>query len=242
MNRKQIFALLLVLCAMFSTACGENVENIGEKPSEPPPVVEIPPEDPQQPPQEETPAGEPLSPETLAEYGDWFASMERNGLLRFPYTNGAEGAQIAPYLDLLFYDMGDTDISEEEYALLDAAGMFLEMDEFRLTRGYVTDYLMSHLDMTAETVESILTGDLFGIYLAETDAWYMCHGDCAWMSYTFERGEYFPDSETVKLYYSNPFLTVVVEDDVEFYTEQPMVVTLSMEGGELRVLSNEIAG
>ena len=28
MNRKQIFALLLVLCAMFSTACGENVENI----------------------------------------------------------------------------------------------------------------------------------------------------------------------------------------------------------------------
>lgn len=232
--------IMVVLCAAVLTACGGNVQN--QDMTAPPAAEEQAGavnsgETVQKP----APVGEPLSREALEEYTGYFDRMEHNGLLRFPYADGSDGEQIAPYLDLLFYDIGDTDISEEEYALLEAAGMFLEFDEFRLTRSYVTDYLMSRLDMTKETVESILTGDLFGIYLAETDAWYMCHGDCAWMAYDFERGEYFAENETVTLYYSNSFLTVVETDgDVEFYTDTPMVVTLSVEGGEWYVISNEM--
>ena len=78
-------------------------------------------------------------------------------------------------------------------------------------------------------------------YLPETDAWYTCHGDTAWMPYTFERGVSCPDSASVQLYYTNPFLTVVLENgEVDFLTDQPMVVTISIEGGEWKILSNEL--
>ena len=41
--------------------------------------------------------------------------------------------------------------------------------------------------------------------------------------------------------YRNPFLTVIRPDgEVEFLTDCPMAVTLLIEGGERKVLSNEI--
>ena len=264
MNRRLISLLSLFLCGLLLTACAENRNSTAQLPAEAetpaagestpsgtetPTAGESASANPEIPPTEESsPAvpeqnSESLSEDALAEYADWFLRIEYNGLLRFPYSNGADSTQIAPYLDLLFYDMGETDISDEEYALLEKAGMFLEIDEFRLSRAFITEYLSSALAMPRSQTELMLAEpeNLLGIYLPETDAWYMCHGDTAWMSYTFDRGEYFPDSETVKLYYSNPFLTVLLPDgELDFLTDQPMVVTLSVEGGERYVLANEI--
>lgn len=249
MKRFLTCVLSLVVCLSLLAACGEKQNSTAPSALETPTMVETPPTVPPEVPSsdetetDQTPSGNAISAEALAEYEEWFAQMEYNGLLRFPYTDGSDPAQIAPYLDLLFYDMGDTDITDEEYALLEKAGMFLEIDEFRLTRSFVTEYLVNTLDMLPEQTERMLmeTEDLFGIYLSETDAWYMCHGDTAWMPYSFDQGVYLPNSETVKLYYTNPFLTVVLSDgEVDFLTDQPMVVTILIEGGERRVLSNEI--
>lgn len=239
---KRLLPLLfsLIACALLLAACaGEGtVEST-------PPVPDTPASagDSSNTAATPTPDGTALSAEALAEYADWFAKMEFNGLLRFPYDNGADRNQIAPYLDFLFYDIGETDLSDEERAALDEAGMFMELDEFRLTRAFVTGYLVTYLGMLPEDAAAMLNEaeNPFGIYLPETDAWYMCHSDTAWMPYTFEGGVFLPDSDTVKLYYTNPFLTVVLEDgDAEFLTDQPMAVTLSIEGGEWTVLSNEI--
>lgn len=254
---KRHLILSLLLSAILLTACTGGGNNSGNAaPSDtpaPPPVTETP-ADKETPPDSEaptdgetpsvsTPAGSPISAEAIEEYTNWFSEVDFNGLLRFPYSNGADSAQIAPYLGFLFYDMGETDISDEEYVLLDNAGMFLEVDEFRLPRAFVTEYLVTYLDMVREDAERMLqeADNSLGVYLPETDAWYICHGDTAWMPYTFDRGEYFPQSETVKLYYVNPFLTVRLPDgEIDFLTDQSMVVTILIEGGERRVLSNEI--
>lgn len=260
MKRNLTALLSLLTCLLLLTACAGNTqESTGNaqknSPDSVPPAAdtESSAETPSAEPSGEStdegslppvpmPSGEELSAEAMEEYTNWFAQMDFNGLLRFPYDNSADPTQIAPYLDFLFYDNGETDISDEEYALLDAAGMFLELDEFRLTRTFVVDYLVTWLDMSPEDADAMLSeGDPFGVYLPETDAWYACHGDTAWMPYTFERGISCPESASVKLYYTNPFLTVVLEDgEVDFLTDQPMVVTISIEGGERRVLSNEI--
>lgn len=252
MKRNLIALMSLLTCLLMLAACSGNTQqSIGtpqqNSPDNTPPAVDT--ESSSESPGEDSlppvpmPSGEELSADAMEEYTSWFAQLNFNGLLRFPYDNGADPAQIAPYLDFLFYDNGETDISDEEYALLDAAGMFLELDEFRLPHAFVTDYLVTWLDMSPEDAEAMLQDaeNPFGIYLPETDAWYMCHGDTAWMPYTFERGISCPESASVKLYYTNPFLTVVLDNgDVDFLTDQPMVVTISIEGGERHVLSNEI--
>ena len=255
---KRLYSLLLslLICTLLLTACGgENTQNTtppvsnsqtsadAETPSDETVGENKTTEGGEAAAEEPAPEGCALSAEALAEYADLFATMEGNGLLRFPYDNGADREQIAPYLDLLFYDIGETDLSDEERAALEAAGMFMELDEFRLSRAFVTEYLGTYLDMLPEDVNAMLSEveNPFGTYLPETDAWYMCHGDTAWMSYTFESGVSLPDLEIVKLYYTNPFLAIVLEDgEADFLTDQPMVVTLSIEGGEWRVLSNEI--
>ena len=255
MKRSLILLLSLLICALLLSACADN-EPQNTPAGEPPAVdAEVPAEPPADessdentPPDDGTlppvpmPVGEELSVEALEEYTSFFAQLNFNGLLRFPYENGADREQIAPYLDFLFYDNGETDLSDEEYALLDAAGMFLEVDEFRLTRTFVVDYLVTWLDMAPEDAEAMLSeGDHLGVYLPETDAWYTCHGDTAWMPYTFERGVSCPASASVQLYYTNPFLTVVLENgEVDFLSDQPMVVTISIEGGEWKILSNEL--
>ena len=235
-----IALLSLLVCALLLTACAEKVPH-----KEVPPTPNIPTQEETVPSTGETasPDTHTLSQEALDEYTSWFAQKEFNGLLRFPYDNGADWEQIVPYLDFLFYDIGETDLSPEELTALEAAGMFMELDEFRLSRTFVVDYLVTWLDMPPDDAETMLhdTEDPFGVYLPETDAWYMCHGDTAWMPYTFEYGVSLSDAATVTLYYTNPFLTVVLEDgEVEFLTEQPMAVTISIEGGERKVLSNKI--
>ena len=247
MKRSLSLLLSLLVCTLLLAACaGEgdtqtsaaaetpSGETIGE--NEPAENVETTEE-------ESTSDDAALSAEALAEYADLFEKREFNGLLRFPFDNGADREQIMPYLDFLFYDIGETDLSDEEQAALEAAGMFMELDEFRLSRSFVTEYLSTYLGMLPEDVDAMLNEaeDPFGIYLPETDSWYMCHSDTAWMPYTFEGGVFLSDSETVKLYYTNPFLTVVLENgETDFLTDLPMVVTLSIEGGEWKVLSNEI--
>lgn len=237
---KKLTLAALLLCLFLFAACGKTANDLPEAPAENEVAdTETSPE----PPSDPAPSGEPVTGEAIEIYTERFRSQECNGLLRFPFTDGSDREQIAPYLDFLFYDMGETDISDEELAQLDEAGMFLELDEFRLRRTFVVNYLVTWLDMSRETAEQMLAEEenLFGIYLEATDAWYMCHSDTAWMPYTFDRGEYFPNREVVKLYYSNPFLTVVEPDgDVEFYTDAPMVVTISIEGGEMRILANEL--
>lgn len=255
MKRNLTILLSLLISALLLASCAHN-EPQNTPAGEPPAVdIEVPAEPPADEPSDENtspddgalppvpmPVGEELSAEALEEYTNFFSQLNFNGLLRFPYENGADREQIAPYLSFLFYDNGETDLSDEEYALLDAAGMFLEVDEFRLSRTFVTDYLVTWLDMAPEDAEAMLSeGDYLGVYLPETDAWYTCHGDTAWMPYTFERGVSCPDSASVQLYYTNPFLTVVLENgEVDYLTDQPMVVTISIEGGEWKILSNEL--
>jgi len=169
MKRSLSLLLSLFACALLLAACGgEGAENAA------PPIsdaqtsadVETPSgettgegeaaEDGETAAAESVPDDSTLSAEALAEYADWFAKMECNGLLRFPYDNGADWEQIMPYLDFLFYDIGETDLSDEERAALDTAGMFMELDEFRLSRAFVTEYLGTYLDMLPEDVNAML--------------------------------------------------------------------------------------
>ena len=242
MTKKLMLAALLLSLVLLAACGGNAAQDENSAPEVPAENVAADSGSAAELPEPE-PTGEPVTQEALEEYAERFVQKEFNGILRFPFTDGSDRAQIAPYLDLLFYDMGETDLTGEELALLDEAGMFMELDEFRLTRTFVIDYLVTWLDMSRENAEQMLmdVNKPFGIYLETTDAWYMCHSDTAWMTYTFERGEYFPDREIVKLYYANPFLTVVESDgDVEFYTDAPMVVTISIEGGEMQILANEL--
>lgn len=116
------------------------------------------------------------------------------------------------YLGVLFYDLGDTEdkLTQAEQAALEKAGAALELDTFRRTRAYVLDYLGAKFwGASQDWAETKLadSGDQLGIYLAEFDAWYNCHGDTAMQAYTFDRGEFYPaGGGYVKLYYTAPYL------------------------------------
>lgn len=164
----------------------------------------------------------PLTAEELKQWTDYFNDREHNGLLRFAYSGSGE---VGDHLDALFYDLGDTEdtLSQAELAALEKAGAALELDTFRRTRGDVLDYLEKNCGMWREAAERLLdaNGDQLGLYLAEFDAWYSCHGDTAMAAYTFDRGELYPSmGGYVKLYYTAPYLYGAGAFDV------PMVVTL----------------
>ena len=184
-----------------------------------------------------------LTSEELDEWADYFNNMDRNGLLRFPCSDlENDPDQLATYLGLLFYDIGvlESEFSEEELALLAETDLWLELDVFRLSREFINSYLYEHFNIPAEQTENLLDMAKLGIYLLQYDAWYLCHSDCAYGAYTFDRGALFPNG-TVKLYYTNTFLCIGYENDDHLYTEAPMVVTLvPREDGTWYILSHEI--
>ena len=184
-----------------------------------------------------------LTSEDLARWEEFFNNWENNGLLRFPYSAPASDPdQLAPYLGDLFYDIGDMEssFSEEEFALLAETDLWLELDTFRLSREFLNGYLYEHLNIPAEKTENLLNTAELGVYLLQYDAWYICHGDCAYNPYSFKSGVAFADG-TVKLFYFNDFLTVAQENGEVEYIDAEMIVTLAQrEDGSWYVVSHEI--
>ena len=185
-----------------------------------------------------------LTSEELTEWASYFNTMENNGLLRFPYADlENDPNQLAPYLAWLFYDIGETEssFSEEELALLSDAGLWLELDAFRLSRDFINDYLFEKLNISANKTENLIDAANLGIYLLQYDAWYIAHGDTEFRFYEFDRGEVYEDG-TVKLFYFNDFLRVAQDDGEMDYIDAEMVVTLAQrEDGTWYVVSHEIS-
>ena len=75
------------------------------------------------------PAAAPLTEEQLADCTEWFARIENNGLLRVPYTDAAGAPeQLVPYLEIRLYDVGETDLTDEELALCQIVGHSYDLD------------------------------------------------------------------------------------------------------------------
>lgn len=184
-----------------------------------------------------------LTAEELARWTEYFHKLENNGLLRFPYAGLDEDPdQLAPYLKWLFYDIGEHEstFTDEEKTLLDAAGLWLELDAFRLSREFLNGYLYDHFNIPAEDTENLLDAAKLGIYLLEYDAWYIAHGDTAYSPYTIEKGCVYADG-TVRLYYFNDFLAVVQDNGELDYADAPMIITLMpREDGTYYIVSHEI--
>ena len=184
--------------------------------------------------------GTPLSSVELKEWNWFFSQTENNGLLRFPYSNPVDDPmQLAPYLELLFYDLGDKEsqISEEEFALLTEQDAPIELDTSRLTRSFAAKYLA---DKFGISTEKLLSEAKWGYYLEKYDAWYLIHGDTWFDWYDFDRGEKYEDG-TVKLYYKG-FIGFTNDSGALDFDTASMAVTLSDASGQWRVVSNKIVG
>ena len=246
---KRILICILTLSLLLTlAACGGNHTNGAETPK---PDAQQNNPDPQPDPQPGNSSDLPdsagitaLTAEELAQWTEYFNKMEHNGLLRFPYANLDETPdQLAPYLVWLFYDIGESEstFTDEEKALLDEAGLWLELDAFRLSREFMNSYLFDHFNIPAENTENLLDAANLGIYLMEYDAWYIAHGDTNYNPYTMTEG-YVSADGTVQLYYFNNFLCVAQEDGEEKYADTAMVITLvPREDGTYYVVSHEIA-
>ena len=186
-----------------------------------------------------------LTSEELAQWESYFNNWENNGLLRFPYSDPANDPdQLAPYLGLLFYDIGvlESEFSDEELAMLAETDLWLELDTFRLSREFMNGYLYEHLNIPTEKTENLLDAANLGTYLMWYDAWYTCHSDCAYNPYTLKSGAAFADG-TVQLFYRNDFLSVAQENGEMEYIDANMVITLAQrEDGTWYVVSHEIDG
>ena len=186
-----------------------------------------------------------LTSEELSQWESYFNNWENNGLLRFPYADlENDPGQLAPYLGLLFYDIGvlESEFSEEELALLAETDLWLELDTFRMSREFLNGYLYERLNIPADKTENLLDAADLGVYLLQYDAWYMCHSDCAYNPYTFKSGEMLAD-DTVKLFYFNDFLSVSQENGEMEYIDTNMIITLAQrEDGTWYVVSHEIDG
>ena len=172
-----------------------------------------------------------LTAAQLQQCADWFNKKENNGLLRFAYT---DAEQVGPYLDLLLYDLGEPEdtLTAEERAAAEKAGVWMELDVFKLSRTYILDYLREKLGL-GDRAEQVLDGssNLPGIYLEEFDAWFHSHGDTAMQVYSFDRGEFDPSAGSATLYFTLPYLDAAAD--------VPMAVTLGQSDGGWIVVSNE---
>lgn len=192
-----------------------------------------------------SPAAAPLTEEQLADCTEWFAQIENNGLLRVPYTDAAAAPeQLVPYLEILLYDVGETDLTDEELALIENAGAYMDLvGKYRLSRTLIAGYLEEKLGIRPEDSARILEDPdpaPAGIYLHEYDAWYIVHGDTWFEEYSFIHGEKHADG-SIRLFYTNPFLTVARADgSAEFLRDQLMAVTLVCRNDVWYVASNEI--
>ena len=177
-----------------------------------------------------------LTPEELAEFSGYFNAAEHNGLLRFPYRDASEAAL---YLDILFYDDSGSaaDMTSEEYAAVEAAGVFTELDMRKLTTDYVLEYLQKNFDIERTEAEEILAngGKWLGTCLPEYDAWYSCRGDTEMQTYTFTDGCRFRDG-SVQLYYTAGALycdrqyATADAPDALLTLEEPMHIQLRPDG------------
>ena len=227
-NKKLTALFSLLLCALIAAGCG------AEKSSGVDLSVYL------------DPAAAPLTKEQLGECTQWFAQVENNGLLRVPYTNAAAAPeQLVPYLEILLYDVGETDLSEHELSLIENVGAYMDLvGKFRLSRTLIAQFLGDHFGITAQDAARILENPdpaPAGIYLDEYDAWYIVHGDTWFEEYTFTHGEIRADG-TVRLLYVNPFLTLAGEGGAQFLRDQAMALTLVRSGDHWIVKSNEVLG
>ena len=187
------------------------------------------------------PALTQLTPEELAAFSDYFNAPEHNGLLRFPYDE-ASGAVL--YLDILFYDDSGSaaDMTQEEYAAVEAAGVFTELDMRKLTTDHILEYLQENFGIErAAAKETLAVGcDRLGTYLPEYDAYYSYRGDTEFQTYTFTDGCRFLDG-SIQLYYTAGYITGAVYSDWRQYAEaagpdtlrtpnEPMHVRLRPDG------------
>ena len=123
--------------------------------------------------QEQTPIAA-LTSDEIAQWATYFNTLENNGLLRFPYAGvDTDPDRLAPYLGILFYDIGDheSEFSEDEKTLLAETDLWMELDSFRLTREFMNDYLYEHFNsvvsapwipraMSSILDQNFLTGEL----------------------------------------------------------------------------------
>lgn len=229
MSSKRIFALLaLLLCAFAAVGCGAEKESSVDLSGY------------------LNPNATPLTAAQLNECTQWFAQVENNGLLRVPYTDAANAPdQLVPYLEILLYDVGETDLTEHELSLIENAGAYMDLvGKFRLSRTLIAQFLAQHFGISAQDAARILENPdpaPAGIYLDEYDAWYIVHGDTWFEEYVFTHGEICPDG-TVRLLYVNPFLTVSGDGSAQFLRDQAMALTLAKQGEKWIVVSNEILG
>lgn len=194
-------------------------------------------------PEPTTPEANPaaLSEDELRAIEAWFNDRENNGLLRFPYDTLSDPTILAPYLEFLFYDIGEQSVSSEERALLSAAGMYTETDIFRLGRGFVMRYLLEKLEIDLRNVDmsALQSIPVPGWYLETYDAWYICHGDTMYGSYAFDRGERLTD-DTVVIYYVNNFLAILTnENEFDYLSDVTMELTVRQTSDGWRVISHK---
>lgn len=224
-RNRRFFLLSLLLCALLLVGCGkEKVVSYDA-------FID--------------PTAAPLTEQQLDDCTEWFARIENNGLLRVPYTDAAAAPeQLVPYLEILLYDMGETDLTERELSLIETAGAYMDLvGKYRLSRTLIAEYLGEKFGIRAEDSARILENPdpaPAGIYLDEYDAWYIVHGDTWFEEYVFIHGEKRADG-SVRLFYVNPLLTKAGEDGSPvFFPDQLMAVTLVCKNEVWYVTSNEI--
>ncbi len=195
------------------------------------------------------PAGE-LTADELAAITDYFNEPLHNGLLRYPYSSLGQGTK---YLELLFYDLGESVTDEAEREALSEAfydGEFPDTDCLKLTRSFIQGYLEQNFGRMGNYGVEVDTSDLWLAfnalersenipYLAEYDAWYLVHGDTMMSNYTFDRAE--RDEEgVVSLYYTTDLWQYNDSGELDLLWDQPMRARMALgEDGGWRMMSNE---
>ena len=182
------------------------------------------------------PALTTMGKDELVKFDRFFNAAEHNGLLRFPYRGASEAAL---YLDILFYDDSGSaaDMTAEEYAAVEAAGAFTELDMRKLTTDHVLEYLQKNFGIGRTEAEEILAneGSRLGTYLPEYDAYYSCRGDTEMQQYTFTDGCRFLDGSVLLYYtagavYSDRQYATADAPDALLTLEEPMHVQLRPDG------------
>ncbi len=230
----RITFLSLLLCILLLGGCVSPSQPDVQPPRQNTTTPDAPPSAPEDIPAEPT----PLTVEELAAVESWFNNFENNGLLRFPLDDPQAAEALAPYLGLLFYDVGETDITDREREALAAEDFFMETDVFRLRRQSVEQFLSDKLGLGGLTSE--LEQAMPGTYLPGEDAWYICHGDVMFYSYSFDEGQRSADGETVTILYTNDFLSVTDGNGDFEYISASMELTLRAAGDGWQLLSHRI--
>ena len=200
--------------------------------------------------QEALPAGE-LSGEELAAITDYFNDRLHNGLLRFPYSSIGAGTK---YLEILFYDLGQSVTDQEERDALAETffdGEFPDVDCLKLTRGFIQGYLEQNFGRLGNYGVETDSSDIWLVfnalersdsipYLEEYDAWYLVHGDTMMSNYTFDRAER-NENGVVSLYYTTDLWYYNDSGELDLLWDQPMRARMVLgEDGGWRIMSNEI--